>query len=425
MQNFWKALYNFFIIPLLWSAILIYSLFNKKARKGVKGRLNLFSELERKITGLKEGKRIWFHSSSMGEFEQAKPIISIIKEKMPEVNVIVSFFSPSGFLNNQKYKFADVITYIPFDSLNNSKKFLDIIKPDIAVFMRYDVWPNFIWKMKKRGIPSLLVDATMNKESKRKLPFIKNFHQFLFSSFTEILTVSKEDAEGFSCFAPHGSAISIGGDTRYDQVYNRSRSAKSKNVISPGLLKNKKVFIAGSSWNSDEERILPAFFKLLEYEKDLMMILVPHEPTEKNLEEIEDELKGNVSYVRFSALHNYKDENVIIIDCIGLLVTLYSYAHVAYVGGGFGDGVHNVLEPAIYGIPVLYGPRNKNSQEAQVLKKIGAGFEISDKADLYKLLRKFFEDEAFRLTAGKVASDHVLSNIGASANIVEKLNKYL
>lgn len=425
MQNFWKALYNFFIIPLLWFAILIYSLFNKKARKGVKGRLNLFSELERKITGLKEGKRIWFHSSSMGEFEQAKPIISIIKEKMPEVNVIVSFFSPSGFLNNQKYKFADVITYIPFDSLNNSKKFLDLIKPDIAVFMRYDVWPNFIWKMKKRGIPSLLVDATMNKESKRKLPFIKNFHQFLFSSFTEILTVSKEDAEGFSSFAPHGALISIGGDTRYDQVYNRSRSAKSKNVISPGLLKNKKVFIAGSSWNSDEERILPAFFKLLEYEKDLMMILVPHEPTEKNLEEIEDELKGNVSYIRFSALHNYKDENVIIIDCIGLLVTLYSYAHVAYVGGGFGDGVHNVLEPAIYGIPVLYGPRNKNSQEAQVLKKIGAGFEINDKADLYKLLRKFFEDEAYRLTAGKVASDHVLSNIGASANIVEKLKKYL
>ena len=425
MQNFWKIVYNVFVIPFLWSVFLLYSLFNRKARKGVRGRKNLFKNLETKVRALGNAKRVWFHSSSMGEFEQAKPIIAIFKQQFPEIKIVVSFFSPSGYENNLKYKFADLITYLPFDSSSNAAEFLRIIKPDIAIFMRYDVWPNFIWKLKKNNIPSFLVDATMSSNSKRKLPFIKNFHHHLFSYFTEILTVSEEDAENFRDFNIANVKISVGGDTRYDQVYNKSLNAKAKNILHPELLKDKKVFIAGSSWKGDDDQIFPAFYKLLEDEKNLLMILVPHEPTETNLEEIEDELKDNVTFIRFSALPSYKNENVIIIDCIGLLVSLYSYAQVAYVGGGFGDGVHNVLEPAIYGIPVIFGPRNKNSQEAQELKKIGAGYEVIEKTDIYENLRIFFDEEAHRAEIGKVASDHVMSNIGASKNIVEKLKGWL
>jgi 3-deoxy-D-manno-octulosonic-acid transferase len=425
MQNFWKAVYNIFVIPILWMILLLYSLVNKKAKKGVKGRKNLFINLETKVKTLGSAKRVWFHSSSMGEFEQAKPIIAIFKEKYPEIKIIVSFFSPSGYENNLKYKFADLITYIPFDSSSNASKFLEIVKPDLAVFMRYDVWPNFIWKLKKKNIPAFLVDATMSEDSKRKLPLVQNFHHHLFSAFTEILTVSKADANNFTDFNIQNVKISVGGDTRFDQVYNKSLNAKSKNILHSEFLKEKKIFLAGSSWKDDDEHIFPAFYKLLEYEKNLLMILVPHEPTETNLEEIEDELKSNATFIRFSSLSDYRNENVIIIDCIGLLVSLYSYGHVAYVGGGFGDGVHNVLEPAIYGIPVMFGPRNKNSQEAQELKNIGAGYEISDKTDVYKNLRKFFDDENFRSEKGKIASDYVMFNIGASKNIIEKLKKYL
>jgi 3-deoxy-D-manno-octulosonic-acid transferase len=425
MQNFWKTVYNIFVIPILWITIFLYSLINRKARRGVKGRKNLFEVLEQKTKILGKSKKIWFHSASMGEFEQAKPIISIIKKIFPEIKIIVSFFSPSGYENNLKYKYADIITYIPFDSASKSQKFLEIVKPDIAVFMRYDVWPNYIWKLRKNNIPSFLVDATMSKNSKRKLPAVKNFHHHLFSSFTEILSVSKEDADNFTEFDLPDVKIGVGGDTRYDQVYNKSLNAKAKNILRPELLKDKKIFIAGSSWKGDEEQIFPAFLKLLEYEKNLLMILVPHEPTETNLEEIEEELKDKVSFIRFSSLTDYTNENVIIIDCIGLLVSLYSYGHVAYVGGGFGDGVHNVLEPAIYGIPVMFGPKNSNSQEAQTLKQIGAGFEIFDKTDIYKKLRIFFNDEKYRSETGKIASDHVLSNIGASTNIVEEIKQYL
>lgn len=425
MLIIWKTLYNYFVIPILWVLLFIYMLFNKKARKAFAGRKNLFTNLEQKIKSLGDSKRIWFHSSSMGEFEQAKPIIAHFKENYPEIKIIVSFFSPSGYENNIKYKLADVITYLPFDTKSKTKKFLDIIKPDLAIFMRYDVWPNLIWELSNRKIPSFLIDATMANNTKRHLPLIKNFHHHIYSCFTEIMTVSDNDKANFLKFNLKNVKITSVGDTRYDQVYIRSQLSKTKNVINPEILKDKKVFIVGSSWKEDEEHIFPAFLKLLEYKDDILMILVPHEPTEKTLELIEEELNNHTSYIRFSYLQNYKNEKIIIIDCIGLLVTLYSYGHIAYVGGGFGSGVHNVLEPAIYGLPVLFGPRNSNSQEAQILKKIGAGIEITNKTEIYKILRKLFDDEELRIIKGKTACEHVLSNKGASEEIIKRLLIYL
>jgi 3-deoxy-D-manno-octulosonic-acid transferase len=425
MIIFWKVVYNIFFIPLFWFILLILSFTNKKISKGVKGRYNLFKKLKKEARLLGENKRIWFHSASMGEFEQAKPIISIIKERYPEIKIIVTFFSPSGYENNLKYKLADLITYLPFDSFFNASRFIDIIKPNVAVFMRYDVWPNFIWQLKRKKINSILVDATMSKDSTRKIPFIKNFHHHLFSSLSEILTVSEQDTNSFNDFNLTNVKIYKAGDTRYDQVYNRSINAKGKNLINQNIIDNKKIFVVGSSWEKDEKILFPAFLKLLKQFNNILMILVPHEPTEKNLKEIEDELQDIMTFIRFSNLDNYKNENIIIVDCIGLLVTLYSYGHLSYVGGGFGEGVHNVLEPAIYGIPVMFGPKNKNAQEASELKRLGCGYEIIDENDVYKNIFYFFDNEKSRSESGKIAYEHIMGNIGASENIVKKIMSYL
>ena len=425
MLIFWKVAYNIFFVPLFWFALLLLSFVNKKVSKGVKGRHNLFKDLKEKVAHLGEGKRIWLHSASMGEFEQAKPIISIIKATHPEIKIVVTFFSPSGYENNLKYKLADLITYLPFDSFLNASRFLNIIKPDVAVFMRYDIWPNFIWQLSRKKINSILVDATMSKNSHRKIPLIKNFHHHLFSSFSEILTISEKDFSSFHDFNLTNVKIRTTGDTRYDQVYNKSINAKKKNIIDHKVIDNKKILVVGSSWRKDEEMLFSAFLKLLKDYNNMLMILVPHEPTEKNLENIEDELNNRVTFIRFSNLDNYNSESIIIVDCIGLLLTIYSYGHVAYVGGGFGEGVHNVLEPAIYGMPVMFGPKNKNAQEAQELQELGCGLEIMDENDIYKNIFHFFGNEKSRSELGKIAYEHVMGNIGASENIVKEIISYL
>jgi 3-deoxy-D-manno-octulosonic-acid transferase len=257
------------------------------------------------------------------------------------------------------------------------------------------------------------------------MPLIKNFHHHLFSSFSEILTISEKDFSSFHDFNLTNVKIRTTGDTRYDQVYNKSINAKKKNIIDHKVIDNKKILVVGSSWRKDEEILFPAFFRLLKDHNNMLMILVPHEPTEKNLEEIEDELRNRATFIRFSNLDSYKGESIIIVDCIGLLITLYSYGHVAYVGGGFGEGVHNVLEPAIYGIPVMFGPKNKNAQEALELQKLGCGFEIINENDIYKNIFHFFSDEQSRSELGKIACEHIMSNVGASENIVKEIMSYL
>jgi 3-deoxy-D-manno-octulosonic-acid transferase len=424
MKNIWKFLYSWIFIPVFRAALIVLSLLRSKIRRGIRGRKNLFVKLEEKVAEIPEGSlRLWFHSSSMGEFEQAKPIISRIKEKLPDAKVIVSFFSPSGYENNLNYSLADIITYIPLDSHKNAERFVRTIDPDYAVLMRYDIWPNHLWELEKHNVPIYLVDATLSKHSARKLPVIKNFHKYLFKSFTGILTVSKGDAKEFEHFDLKYPVVQAIGDTRYDQVYLKSMKAKEKKLIPSEILKDKKVLIAGSSWAEDEKIIFPVFYKLNLSEPNLLLILVPHEPTEENLDRIENDLKNKSSFIRFSQLLNYNQEKIIIIDCIGLLLSLYTYGHIAYVGGGFGEGIHNTLEPATYAIPVIFGPRNENSQEAQHLIKIGGGFMIHNESELSDYLTKFFKDENSRIAAGNIAGNFVKENIGATDKIFDYLKR--
>ena len=421
MKKFWQIIYNLFFIPSLYIALVIISLFKQKIRKGITGRKRIFEELILSKISLNQSKKIiWFHSSSLGEFEQAKPIIEKLRKETDTI-IVVSFFSPSGYENSKKYPYADIITYLPFDSRWRAERFIEVISPDLAVFMRYDIWPNHIWTLKKKKIPCLLVDATMKKNSPRKLPIVRSFHKYLFEDFAKILPVSNEDVNGFMSFKCKHVQIKKVGDTRFDRVYNRSIVSKESKIINPDVLKGKKVLVAGSTWPQDEEILIPAFLKVLKFDEQSVMIIAPHEPTLLNLEKLEHEFSGVVSYIRLSHINNYENQRIIIVDSIGVLSILYNYADIAFVGGSFKMNVHNVLEAAVYGIPVLFGPKIENSQEAKKLAEIGGGILVKDKRELYRSLRKLLSDEIFRTECGEKSFDYVEKHKGATDRIISEI----
>jgi len=425
MIKIWFFFYNVFILPPLYFTLLIGSFFNSKIRIGLKGRKRIFENLIIDAASLNKTKKlVWFHSSSLGEFEQAKPIIEELKKKF-DINILVTFFSPSGYENSKKYPYADLISYIPFDTPINARRFISIIKPDLAVIMRYDIWPNHIYEMKRVGIPMLLVDATMKKRSSRKMPLIKSFHEALFKKLTKILAVSQADAEGFKEFGCTDEQLKIVGDTRFDRVYQKSLKAIEKRLIKGEILKDKKIFVAGSTWNTDEEIICPAFLKLQKYLGNIIMIIAPHEPTILNIENIENEVGKYVETIRFSHLNNYKNEKVIIVDSIGILSTLYFYADVAFVGGGFKSNVHNVLEAAVYGVPVLFGPKIENSREPKELQEKGSGILIRNKKEAYKELRTLFGNDELRKSKKEISLKYIEENLGATEKIIREIKKFL
>jgi len=421
MKKIWQITYNIFFIPVLYVILIFISTFSKKIRSGISGRKRIYEELIlNRLTLDLSKKTIWFHSSSLGEFEQAKPIIEKLK-KETDVKIVVSFFSPSGYENSKKYPYADIITYLPFDSKWRARRFIELISPSMAVFMRYDIWPNHIWTLKEKNIPFLLVDATMKTNSPRKLPLIKLFHKYLFEDFSKILTVSEEDADGFKSFNCKKVKIKVVGDTRFDRVYSRSLASKESKIISKEVLKGSKVLVAGSTWPQDEDVIIPSFLKLLKYDKNAVMIIAPHEPTLLHLEKLEHEFAGQASFIRLSNINNYTDQRIIIVDSIGVLSILYNYADVAFIGGSFKINVHNVLEAAVYGVPVLFGPKIENSQEANKLVEAGGGIIIKDKNSFYRSLRKLFSDEKLLIESGRKSYEFVHNNVGTTDRIIKEI----
>jgi len=425
MNRFWSLIYNFFFLPLLYILIRAGSLFNPKIRRGIKGRKRIFEELIINSQRLDRSKKtIWFHSSSLGEFEQAKPIIQKIKIDK-KYNIVITFFSPSGYDNSLKYPYADMISYLPFDTKTKAQKFIRIVQPDLFIMMRYDIWPNMIWKLKQENIPSFLVDATMKMNSVRALPIIRSFHKILFGDITKILTVSESDAKAFKIFNCKDEQVKVVGDTRFDRVYQKSVEAVNKKLIQQSILNDKKVLVAGSTWEQDEEVILPAFIKLTRYEKDVILIIAPHEPTLLHLEKIENEFAGILKTIRFSHLNSFTDERVIIVDSIGILLTLYTYADVAFVGGSFKQNIHNVLEAAVYGIPVMFGPKINNSQETKELQKKGGGLMVRGKREAYRRMRSLFSDKQLRENRGKISLEYVQKSIGATNKIIDEIEKVI
>ncbi len=424
MKRFWSSIYNYFFLPIFYFLLLLGSVFNKKIKEGRKGRKKLFENLIIDLAGLDRTKKIiWIHSSSLGEFEQAKPVIEELKKKF-NPNILVTFFSPSGYLNSIRYPFADIVSYLPVDKKEDIRRFINLVKPGAVVLMRYDVWPNMIWELQKRKIPLFLIDATLRSKSKRLLPLIRNFSKSVFSAFTKILTVSESDRTNFLRLGITPAAVEVVGDTRYDRVFSKSLEAKQRQIMNPGISSGKKVLIMGSSWEADEDVILPAVLKLFEKEENLLLIIAPHEPTVLRLEKLEHYFAGKFKTIRFSHLNDYRNERIILVDSIGILLSLYNYADVVFVGGSFKQGIHNILEPAVYGVPIFFGPKIENSYEARLLVKKGGALVTENKKQAYKFLRKVFSDDKLRAEMGKISEEFVRSNIGATGRIIKRLEEY-
>jgi len=420
-------LYNIVIVPALWAGILAAAAFKRKIRQGIRGRRHLAPTLTSRLSTFtsQRAKRVWFHSSSLGEFEQAKPIIAELKRRYPGTIVAVSFFSPSGYDHSKNYKLADVITYLPFDSYRNANRFIDVLKPDAAVMVRYDIWPNHIWALKKRRIPLFLANATMHHHSSRHLPIVRSFHRTVYNQFDYILTVSPRDVEEFKRFRLSSPVLTAIGDTRFDQVWQRRMEAKTKHLLPDSMTAGRRVIVIGSSWDSDDEVLIPILSRLTKKHSDLMTVFVPHEPTLATIERLERDLGSHLTSIRFSDLHDYRGEQVVIIDSVGILMPLYQYAAISYVGGSFKQGIHNVLEPAAYGSPVVFGPVHQNSQEAVQLREEGAAFVATDEEEMYRHFDTLLSDESLRRDAGSKAQAFVQRNIGATERFLSYLEKVL
>ncbi len=424
-MNVWPRVYSFVFVPCLWVGFHVLALVNRKVRRGLRGRRTVVRNLEAFLASRGSGPRLWVHASSMGEFEQAKPIIEALKTERPDLIVIATFFSPSGYENSLRYPHADHVTYIPFDTRRNARAFLDVLQPDLAALIRYDLWPNHLWECSARGIPIVLTNATLRADSRRRTPGLRSFHRAVFNTMESILTVSADDAANFASFYLSRPTIDAIGDTRYDRVASRARAARSRRLLDATVTDNRHVLIAGSSWSEDEEVLLPVLLALRRRDPSLLAIIVPHEPTEAHLETLEYKLRGRAASIRFSYMNAWNGEPFILVDSIGILLSLYAHADVAFVGGGFKSNVHNTLEPAAYGIPVVYGPKIGNSREARELSDAGGGFIVRSRRDLYRTLRTLFSGEEPRLRAGSLAGDFVHSRAGATARIVAHVLPYL
>lgn len=427
MGKIWFLLYNIAGIPLQYLFYHIAKFFNKKIAEGIKGRKGQYEKIKRALSSVVVTRRkILFHCVSVGEWEQALPLITKLKSENEKIYVIVAFFSPSGYNYVKDHPEIDLKIYLPFDSFLRTKKFLKLIQPDLWVTVKHDIWPNLMFAAKRLKIPTVLIDATLPENSRRTMRAMRNFNQHVYGSFDFIFPISDDDSSRFFSIFQRKERIFVTGDTRFDQVYNRGQKAL-KNPDIPLFDNNDYgTFIAGSIWPSDEKYVLPAVKELLSKYESLNIIIAPHETEEHYLDGIESFLKSEkIASKRYSEIssNGKNGTRVAIIDSVGLLVKLYSQSDIAYVGGSFGPGVHNVMEPGILGIPVLFGPRYTNSFEAGELIKCGGGFAVNNTREITDIIENFLNNREKRESAGKNAGNLIRQNLGATDKIYNILKE--
>jgi len=414
--------YNLIFSPLFFILAHLAAPFHPKIRKGLFGRYKTNRTLRNNISSFPMFTLL-IHCASMGEFEHIKPFIRSFKRQLPQSRIVVMFFSPSGFENVKEFPSVDLFIYSPFDWWLPVLRTYKIVKPSAFIIAKHDVWPNQIWIAHLLKIPCFLINASLHDGSKRLRPLSRGFHKMIYDKLSSIITISKNDRDNYQKLV-QAEKIVIAGDTKFEQVILRMEESKKKKVLPEEIWLEKKVIVAGSIWPEDEEQLLPALKALLEQYKDLLIITCPHEPTDFHINALREKFLP-VATCLYSNLDGYSEEQVIIIDRVGLLANLYSIADTAYVGGGFKQNVHNVLEPAVYAIPVIFGPINQNSHEAQLLKESGGGIEVHNPAEINDVLTHFFSDEFYRQKIGVLASKVVMDNTGATQRTIDAIMPFL
>lgn len=392
--------------------IAIASLFNKKVRTMWRGEREAFKILAAKVDPF--AKYIWFHAASLGEFEQGRPLMERIRKEHPQYKILLTFFSPSGYEVRKNYEGADIICYLPIDTRLNAIRFLRLVHPKMAFFIKYEFWYNYLHILKHRNIPTYSVSSIFRKDQ----VFFKWYggsYKNVLKCFARFFVQNDESKLLLESIGIHD--VDIVGDTRFDRVLQIKDAAKHL-PICEAFQKDYKVFVAGSSWPPDEE----IFIRFFNEHKDWRLLIAPHVIGEEHLKQILSKIEGK-KVVRYTqtTVEEAAQADVLIIDCFGLLSSMYHYGDVAYVGGGFGVGIHNTLEAAVWDMPVIFGPNNKKFQEAQGLLKSGGGFEIHTYEEFAELMQAMMSDAAYLKTAGKRAGAFVASLSGATKKVLSKV----
>ena len=394
--------------------VAVASLFNKKVKKMWAGERQAVKVLKEKVDP--EARYIWFHAASLGEFEQGRPLIEHLRETHPEYKILLTFFSPSGYEVRKNYEGADIICYLPLDTIRNARRFLRAVKPVMAFFIKYEFWYNYLHILQHRGVPTYSVSSIFRPDQIFFQWYGRQYGRVL-KCFTHFFV---QNMESKALLAKLGiTDVDVVGDTRFDRVLQIKEASKQLPIVEQFTAHAQKVFVAGSSWLPDED----IFIKYFDIHKDWKLIIAPHVISDEHLSQIFELLKGR-RVVRYTEAteENVKDAEVLIIDCFGLLSSIYHYGTVSYVGGGFGVGIHNVLEAAVWDIPVVFGPNNKHFQEAQGLMLVQGGFEIKDYQSFRDLMMRFETDAFFLQNAGENAGAFVKSRAGATAKVMENVS---
>ena len=393
--------------------VFITSLFNEKVRKMWRGEREAIRILREKMDP--NAKYVWFHAASLGEFEQGRPLIEQLRRDHPEYKILLTFFSPSGYEVRKNYEGADIICYLPLDTITNARRFLRTIRPVMTFFIKYEFWYNYLHILRHRGVPVYSVSSIFRPDQVFFRWYGRQYSHVL-KCFTRFYVQNEESRQLLGKIGIQ--EVTVVGDTRFDRVLQIKEAAKKLPIVE-AFCDKKKVFIAGSSWQPDEEIFIP----WLNEHKDWKLVIAPHVIGEDHLQQIEKMLEGR-KVVRYTEAteENVKGAEVLMINCFGLLSSIYGYADVTYVGGGFGVGIHNTLEAAVWDVPVFFGPNNQRFQEAQGLKLCGAGLEIGNADDFRRLMQGFEDHPTLAKELGEKAGAFVESMTGATRKILADIS---
>lgn len=389
--------------------VALASIFSKKVRKMWRGERDAFDVLKRKVEP--GAQYVWFHAASLGEFEQGRPLIERIREEHPEYSILLTFFSPSGYEVRKNYDGADIICYLPLDTPINAIRFLRLVRPVKAFFIKYEFWYNYLHILKYRGIPTYSVSSIFRKDQIFFRWYAKKYANVL-KCFTHFFVQNELSRDLLASIGIHD--VTVTGDTRFDRVLQIKRQSKHLPLVE-AFKHNAPVFVAGSSWQPDEE----IFIRFFNAHPEWKLIIAPHVISDDHLKWIMSKLQRKAVLYTEADEQSAKDADCLIVNCFGLLSSIYHYGEVAYVGGGFGVGIHNVLEAAVWNVPVFFGPNNKRFQEAQELLATQGGMEINSYEDFERIMDRFDSDAEYLSISSDLAGAYVKTKAGAADKVIK------
>ncbi len=411
-----QILYNL-VIRFYYFAILTAAFFgNEKAKLWIDGRKQWYLKLERALYGFKDKERFWFHCASLGEFEQGRALIEKVRKEFPNAFILLTFFSPSGYEVRKKYTEVDHVSYLPLDTKKNARRLIQLLDPSKTIFIKYEFWFHYITELSKKNKPIYIASAIFRPQQ----IFFKWYGSFFRTLLKKITHIFLQDKNSQHLLSEKGIInCSVSGDTRFDRVYKIAKDAKPVLPIE-NFVDGNKTIVAGSTWPADEDALLKIFHAL--EEPGLKLILVPHEVNPQRIKQLKDKIDSDVNFkgaTLYSDKSVNKEATIMIVDTIGILSSVYKYASVTWVGGGFNNGIHNILEPAAHGKPIFFGPVYQKFREAHELISCQSAFSVNDLTDARRTIKKLLSNNTLLSETGKSSSDYVKKNLGATDKIFQ------